>query len=99
MLLAERLRKEDEKALVKVLHEIGYTVDEVQQVLEKHLKTQIDVDNMYNCDADAEFRNLVDVVQRSKEFNIVWTKSMKRLYTLVGKCMQHNVRMHTPVIV
>jgi midasin len=37
----------------------------------------IDIDAMYN------FENLPEIS------NIVWTKSMKRLYTLVGKCLQY----------
>jgi midasin len=77
MLLAERLRKEEEKAIIK-------------QAIEKNLKVTLDVTAMYS-QLD---KNTEAISNNSKDFKIVWTNSMKRLFTLVGECIKHNVSFH-----
>ncbi|EFC46939.1 midasin [Naegleria gruberi] len=67
MLLAERLRRDEEKDIVK-------------EILEKVFKTKLDLERMYN---PKELDNL-----QVAGSTIVWTKTMKRMYVLVGKCLQ-----------
>lgn len=79
MLLAERLRKEEEKAFIL-------------KVIEKHCdKVKIDVNRLYDCTKTPEFLQLNQQLTASteKSFTIVWTPSMKRLFTLVGECLKH----------
>ncbi|EGC33347.1 hypothetical protein DICPUDRAFT_154614 [Dictyostelium purpureum] len=83
MLLAERLRKDDEKAIIK-------------QVIEKHLKIKIDMEEIYACDETPEFKQIMDILANDEQVckqnhldKIVWTRSMKRLFSLVGKCLEH----------
>jgi midasin len=81
MLLAERLRKEDEKLVIK-------------EVLEKQLKVNLDLDAMYECSHTDDFQQLQRVLasmsdEQRAPYNVVWTKSMKRLFTLVRHCLQH----------
>ena len=68
MLLAERLRRDDEKAIV-------------QEILEKVFKTKLDLEKLFNP------KELQDIQVAGS--NIVWTKTMKRMYVLVGKCLQY----------
>ena len=79
MLLAERLRKADERHVIL-------------EVLEKHMKVKLDLDQMYSC---RELSSYGKYRQRevdncdARPTNIVWTKSMKRLFTLVSHCIEH----------
>ncbi|KAL9652452.1 hypothetical protein ABK040_000025 [Willaertia magna] len=68
MLFAERLRRDDEKEIVK-------------EILEKVFKVKIDLEKLYNS---ADFQSI-----KVAGSEIVWTKTMKRMYTLVGKCIQY----------
>ncbi|CAG8485903.1 6023_t:CDS:10 [Diversispora eburnea] len=70
MILAERVRKQDEKLIVK-------------QVLENVMKVTIDENKMYDCSRLVEF-------QKCPQNDIVWTKAMKRLFTLVVQCLRFN---------
>jgi len=75
MLLAERVRNEAEKKVIK-------------QILERHLpRAEIQEEVMYSrCMESEEFLR----VRSLSEFShIVWTKSMLRLFTLLSKCLRH----------
>eukprot|EP01133_Synstelium_polycarpum_P016329 gene16329-19424_t len=82
MLLAERLRKDDEKAVIR-------------QVIERHLKIKIDLDALYNCTITKEHARLVEMLAGELPASIgaleriVWTASMRRLFSLVGRCLEH----------
>ena len=77
MLLAERLRKEEEKLIIK-------------QAIEKNLKVTLDINAVYNqCEKSPEYASLLQNI--TPDFKIVWTNSMKRLFTLVGECMKYDV--------
>lgn len=67
MLLAERLRRDDEKAVIKA-------------VLEKHLRVTIDTDALY--------AQSVVPPELSGE-GIVWTAPMRRMFVLLGRCLEH----------
>eukprot|EP01114_Cavostelium_apophysatum_P009738 TRINITY_DN2299_c0_g1_i6.p1 TRINITY_DN2299_c0_g1~~TRINITY_DN2299_c0_g1_i6.p1 ORF type:complete len:3028 (+),score=822.70 TRINITY_DN2299_c0_g1_i6:117-9200(+) len=75
MLLAERLRNDEERKLIK-------------QILEKHLNVVLNVDQLYDCEKTETFVRLNAKMQTSADHNIVWTTSMKRLFTLVGECLK-----------
>ena len=90
MLLAERIRHEDEKAVVL-------------ECIEKVLKKKVDTAALYEC----EHSTLFAEAQRQLELarsdpthplrpftNVVWTRSMKRLFYLVERCMD----MKEPVL-
>ncbi|CAG8521267.1 1922_t:CDS:2, partial [Scutellospora calospora] len=70
MLLAERVRKPNEKLIVK-------------QVLETVMKVTIDEDSIYDCSKLEDFKMY-------RQNDIVWTKAMKRLFTLVAQCLRFN---------
>ncbi|CAG8477638.1 12585_t:CDS:2 [Gigaspora rosea] len=70
MLLAERVRKSEEKLIVK-------------QVLETVMKVTINENAIYDCSRLEEFKMY-------RQNNIVWTKAMKRLFTLVAQCLRFN---------
>ncbi|KAF9915434.1 AAA ATPase midasin [Lobosporangium transversale] len=73
MILAERCRKDEERAVVK-------------EVLEEVMRSTINLDRMYNCP------EVLDYMQRfhGGRENVVWTKAMKRLFTLVSHCLKNN---------
>ncbi|XP_038723701.1 midasin [Tripterygium wilfordii] len=72
-LLAERLRNEDEKCVV-------------QEVLEKHLRVKLIKDNLYMQELALDPCTVGRVPDNTQ--NVVWTKSMKRLYFLVKRCYE-----------
>lgn len=83
MLLAERIRREDDKKIVK-------------ECLELVFKVKIDEEAVYNCHRIPEYGLLDQVIQATEDpatrkvlTGMVWTKAMKRLFTLVAKCLQH----------
>ncbi|KAI1311961.1 AAA ATPase midasin [Mortierella claussenii] len=73
MILAERCRKDEERAVVK-------------EVLEEVMRSTINLDVMYNCPEVTEY---MDKFHGGRE-NVVWTKAMKRLFTLVSRCLKNN---------
>ncbi|KAL4625562.1 hypothetical protein ACB092_05G035400 [Castanea dentata] len=77
-LLAERLRDEDEKCVV-------------QEVLERHLRVKLAKDELYKQGTVAgnpSFRPC-DGAEVSETFqNVIWTKSMWRLFFLVKRCYE-----------
>lgn len=77
-LLAERLRDENEKHVI-------------QEVLEKHLRVKLLENNLYNLEAVAvdsvsKFINGAGVLEGHQ--NVIWTKSMQRLFFVVWRCYQ-----------
>ncbi|KAL7319508.1 AAA ATPase midasin [Mucor circinelloides] len=82
MLLAERCRKDEEKKVVK-------------QVLEQVMKVKLSEDDMYDCNNLEEFaiydRMLREhAAKTGEDTKLVWTKAMRRLFSLVARCLQHN---------
>ncbi|KAI9498450.1 P-loop containing nucleoside triphosphate hydrolase protein [Zychaea mexicana] len=77
MLLAERCRKDEEKKVVK-------------QVLESVMKVKLDEDVMYDCERLEEFA-IYDKILRDKsaDTKLVWTKAMRRLFSLVARCLRY----------
>jgi midasin len=84
MLLAERLRDEEEKVLV-------------QETIEEQFKVDIDCDELYHG-KESESRRKLDMLARMKSTArtagltlaaIAPTKSLLRLLTLVEKCVEH----------
>ncbi|KAI7849614.1 P-loop containing nucleoside triphosphate hydrolase protein [Circinella umbellata] len=79
MLLAERCRKDEEKKVVK-------------HVLETVMKVQLDENVMYDCERLEEFA-IYDKILREKsgseDTKLVWTKAMRRLFSLVARCLRY----------
>lgn len=76
MLLAERVRKEDEKLAVK-------------RVLEEVMRVKIDEAALYSPESTPEYQLVMKL-----ESDVVWTKAMRRLYSLVA----HSLRNNEPVL-
>lgn len=76
MLLAERVRKDDEKLAVK-------------KVIESVMKVKIDETALYSPEATPEYQLVMKL-----ESDVVWTKAMRRLYSLVA----HSLRNNEPVL-
>ncbi|KAI5796399.1 hypothetical protein DFH27DRAFT_115210 [Peziza echinospora] len=74
MLLAERVRKPDEKQAVK-------------KVIEKVMKVKIDESSLYAWETIPEFP-LYSARKSSSE--IVWTKAMQRLFALVAEALRND---------
>ena len=71
MLLGERLRVGEERELV-------------QKVIEKHLKVKLDMEGVY----EKYFEDHKKEIEENKDFvGIVWTRSMKRLFSLCSLCL------------
>ena len=71
MLLGERLRVGEERELV-------------QNVIEKHLKVKLDMQGVY----EKYFEDHRKEIEENKDFaGIVWTNSMKRLFSLTSLCL------------
>lgn len=98
----ERSRKFHEANFLETPHSFSYYVvflilyraEEkilVKQVIEKYLKVTIDVDKIYDCTSTKEFEEVNRLISESNQFKIVWTPSMKRLFTLVSECLKFKV--------
>ncbi|OMP83580.1 Midasin [Diplodia seriata] len=75
MLLAERVRKAEERLAVK-------------QIIEKVIKqTKIEEDVLYSAERSSEMRLYQDNVSSD---GVVWTRAMRRLYALVANALRHN---------
>jgi midasin len=74
MLLAERVRKDEEKLAV-------------QQVLEKEMRVKIDVNALYTAERTPEYSLYAQKVSNGP---VVWTKAMKRLFSLVAHALRNN---------
>ncbi|KAF9586477.1 AAA ATPase midasin [Lunasporangiospora selenospora] len=58
----------------------------VKEVLEEVMRCVIHLDEMYNS---TEVKEYIDKYNNGRE-NVVWTKAMKRLFTLVSRCLKNN---------
>ncbi|KAI9594948.1 P-loop containing nucleoside triphosphate hydrolase protein [Syncephalis fuscata] len=77
MLLAERTRRSDERAVVK-------------RVLEQVMKATINEDELYNCEQLEEYQQYMNTTSTNNTTNIAWTKAMRRLFSLVTFCLRNN---------
>ncbi|KAL0473808.1 midasin [Neurospora intermedia] len=75
MLLAERVRKPEER-------------DEVKKVIEEVFKVKIDPDQLYDRDTAPEFRGTGGNKNNSQ--GVIWTRAMRRLYVLVKRAIVNN---------
>ncbi|RDA90373.1 hypothetical protein CP533_5634 [Ophiocordyceps camponoti-saundersi (nom. inval.)] len=74
MLLAERVRNEEERLAVK-------------GVIEKVFKIDINADELYSETSAPELKHLIGV---SNCQDVVWTHAMRRLYVLVSRALRNN---------
>ncbi|KJZ74088.1 hypothetical protein HIM_06537 [Hirsutella minnesotensis 3608] len=74
MLLAERVRNEEERLAVK-------------EIIEKVFKIKIDPDELYSADVAPELKSLT---RQSNSQDVVWTRAMRRLYVLVSRALCNN---------
>ncbi|KAI9291507.1 P-loop containing nucleoside triphosphate hydrolase protein, partial [Neoconidiobolus thromboides FSU 785] len=74
MLLAERVRKPEEKEIVR-------------EVIEEVMKVKLNEDELYNCDQLEEYQQYQNL--NLEDNTIAWTKAMKRLFYLVANCLKH----------
>ncbi|KAH8909629.1 midasin [Coniochaeta sp. PMI_546] len=72
MLLAERVRKDEER-------------EEVRKVIEEVFKVKIDPDTLYGVDSSPALRALCG---KENSQGVVWTKAMRRLYVLVSQAIR-----------
>ncbi|ORY03799.1 P-loop containing nucleoside triphosphate hydrolase protein, partial [Basidiobolus meristosporus CBS 931.73] len=77
MILAERTRREEEKAVVK-------------KVIESVMRAKIDEEKLYDCSHLPEFQEFERRVTGTDQSSVAWTKAMKRLFTLVAQCIRFN---------
>ncbi|KAF5221371.1 hypothetical protein ECC02_005613 [Trypanosoma cruzi] len=78
LLLAERCRKMEERQIVK-------------DIIESVTKTELNEDIIYSPEHWPYVGECYSLVGNGvlDEFGIVWTESMRRLFTVVGICLQH----------
>ncbi|KAK3374940.1 hypothetical protein B0H63DRAFT_549328, partial [Podospora didyma] len=74
MLLAERVRKQEER-------------DAVKSVIEEVFKVTINPDLLYDRNSASELRG---VCRNSNSQGVIWTKAMRRLYVLVKRAIQND---------
>ncbi|RDA83003.1 hypothetical protein CP532_4393 [Ophiocordyceps camponoti-leonardi (nom. inval.)] len=74
MLLAERVRNEEERLAVK-------------GVIEKVFKIDIDADQLYSETTAPELKHLIGAPNCQ---DVVWTHAMRRLYVLVSRALRNN---------
>ena len=74
MLLAERVRKSEERQTVKA-------------IIERVMKVKVDEDKLYPVESLPEFRFYKEQTQ---EDYIVWTVAIRRIYTLVSHALRHS---------
>ncbi|CAM1505364.1 Fc.00g110010.m01.CDS01 [Cosmosporella sp. VM-42] len=74
MLLAERVRDEEERIAVK-------------EIIEKVFKVKIDPQDLYSADTAPELKRLSG---KANGQGVVWTHAMRRLYVLVSRALLNN---------
>ncbi|RFN52179.1 hypothetical protein FIE12Z_3562 [Fusarium flagelliforme] len=74
MLLAERVREEEERIAVK-------------EVIEKVFKVKINPQDLYSATMAPELK---DFVSHNNNQGVVWTHAMRRLYVLVSRALRNN---------
>lgn len=80
MLLAERVRKEDERQAVKRV---------IETVMSKNgPRVNVDEQHMYSQEASPEISLYNNKIRG--ESNVVWTNAMRRLYVLVAHALRNN---------
>ncbi|KAJ6530392.1 midasin nuclear AAA ATPase [Mycena vulgaris] len=78
MLLAERARRDDDKAAVK-------------EVIESVMNVKIDENAIYSLhNADVDFAGYLDCPIPSSSSSLIWTNAMQRLFILVGRALRFN---------
>ncbi|KAL0028971.1 hypothetical protein WJX77_009058 [Trebouxia sp. C0004] len=88
LLLGERLRTPEDCAIVR-------------QVLEKQMKVQLDMEGLYEREGSVPSQHLQAALTDEKKkasahasgdslTGVVWTPSMRRMYTLLDRCVQHS---------
>ncbi|OZJ03007.1 hypothetical protein BZG36_04676 [Bifiguratus adelaidae] len=79
MLLAERCRTQEEKTTVR-------------EVLEKVIQNRVSIQEevLYSCQNLSEFDAYNAAVAASSDQHLVWTKAMRRMFTLVAHCLRFN---------
>ncbi|KAJ7086033.1 midasin nuclear AAA ATPase [Mycena belliarum] len=78
MLLAERVRRDDDKAAVK-------------DVIESIMNVKIDENAIYNLrKTDFDFSSYLDCPIPSASPTLIWTGAMQRLFILVGRALRFN---------
>ncbi|KAJ6531011.1 hypothetical protein B0H10DRAFT_2171534 [Mycena sp. CBHHK59/15] len=78
MLLAERARRDDDKAAVK-------------DVIESVMGVKIDDNAIYNLhNVDVDFAGYLDCPIPTSSSNLIWTRAMQRLFILVGRALRFN---------
>lgn len=74
MVLAERVRNEEERIAVK-------------EIIEKVFKVKIDPQQLYSAQYAPELKHLVEAQNAQ---GVVWTHGMRRLYVLVSRALKNN---------
>lgn len=74
MLLAERVRDEEERVAVK-------------EIIEKVFKVKIDPQQLYSADVAPELKRFS---KKQNSQGVVWTHAMRRLYVLVSRALRNN---------
>lgn len=74
MLLAERVRNEEERQAVKA-------------VIETVFKVKIDPAKLYSVEAAPELKQ---IMKKENSQGVVWTQAMRRLYVLVARALRNN---------
>ncbi|KAJ7608562.1 hypothetical protein FB45DRAFT_384103 [Roridomyces roridus] len=78
MLLAERARRDDDKAAVK-------------EVIESVMGVKIDENALYNLhSAEVDFASYLDCPIPASSSKLIWTSAMKRLFILVSRALRFN---------
>ncbi|PKK43818.1 hypothetical protein CI102_14758 [Trichoderma harzianum] len=74
MLLAERVRNEEERTAVK-------------EVIEKVFKVSLNPQDLYSAELAPELKH---IAHRANAQGVVWTHAIRRLYVLVSRALQNN---------
>ncbi|KAL7950476.1 hypothetical protein V8C42DRAFT_359440 [Trichoderma barbatum] len=74
MLLAERVRNEEERTAVK-------------EVIEKVFKVVLNPQDLYSAELASELKH---IAHRANAQGVVWTHAIRRLYVLVSRALQNN---------
>ena len=73
MLIAERVRKDNDRKII-------------QEILQKELRVQLDVDSLYSI----QFESIISRLDgKSFTSDIVWTEAMKKLFVLIYNAATH----------
>lgn len=82
MLLAERVRKEEERVAVKRILETVMS--------EKGPRVTIDEDRLFSSNGCANIDGLSTSIMDSNVDEVVWTRAMRRLFVLVAQALRNN---------